>query len=390
MRFALTPQQERFRQEIRDFLAAELPPEDHSSVAEPEDARVNIGFSKKLAAKGWIGLAWPVEFGGRGLGPIERFIYNEEMVYHRAPLGYHQFAERQMGPSIILNGTDYQKQAYLPRIAAADIGFCIGYTEPNAGSDLANVQTAAIPDGDDYIISGEKLYTSNAHCSTHIWLAARITTGLPKHRGVSVFIVPLDSPGVTIQPIWTMAGSRLNMVTFDHVRVPAREMVGGKDQGWYVVAQNLDFERSGIERIMAGLLLFEELVHYAKETRRSGRALFDDPVLRGRIADIATGYRVGRLLAFRVAWLQSRGTVANAEASMSKAFGADLSQKTAQLGMQVLGMYGPVQDSDQWAPLRSRVAYNYLLTVSDSIRAGTSEIQRNIIATRGLGLPRTA
>jgi alkylation response protein AidB-like acyl-CoA dehydrogenase len=388
MRFSFTPEQDAFRQEIRQFLKAELPPEDSAHAAEPEDARVDIAFSKKLAAKGWIGLPWPVEYGGQGLGHIERFIYNEEMVYHRAPLGYHQFAERQMGPSIILNGTDYQKRTYLPAIARAEVSFCIGYTEPNAGSDLASLQTAAVQDGDDYVITGEKIYTSNAHTATHIWLAVRTNREGAKHRGISVFIVPLDAPGIRIEPLKTMAGSRLNMVTLDHVRVNAREMVGGRDQGWYIIAQNLDFERSGIERVMAGMLLFEELVAYAKATRRGNKPLADDPVVRARMAEMATGFRVGRLFAFRVAWLQSQGKAANAEASMSKAFGADLSQKTAQFGMQLLGMHGAVLDSPEWSPLQSRVAYNYLLTVSDSIRAGTSEIQRNIIATRGLGLPR--
>lgn len=388
MRFDFTPEQLAFRQEIRDFLKSELPPESDDDEVEPQDGQVNRAFSKKLADKGWIGLAWPKENGGQGLGYIERFVYNEEMVYQRAPLGYHQTAERQMGPSIILNGSEYQKKKYLTGIAMGEIGICIGYTEPDAGSDLANLKTTAVPDGDDYVINGQKIYTSNAHCNEYCWVAARTNPDVAKHKGISVFLVPMDAPGVEVQPLYTPAGSRYNIVFFNNTRVNARELVGQKDGGWYIVAQNLDFERSGIERVTSSLLLFEEVIQYARATRRGGRPIFDNSVVRNRAADLATGFLAGRMLAFRVSWMQSRKIIPNAEASISKVFGCELTQRASQFAMEVLGMYGQIASSKRWAKLHNRVLQTYLLTVSDTIRGGTSEIQRNVIATRGLGLPR--
>ncbi len=388
MRYSFTPEQEKFRRDIRDFLKEELPRHQDLDDARLDEGRVSKEFSGKLAGKGWIGLAWPVEHGGRGLGHIERFIYNEEMVYHQAPLGYHRSAERQMGPSIILNGSGYQKKTYLPRIASAEIGICIGYSEPNSGSDLAGLQTAAVPDGDDYVINGEKIFTSGAHVNEYVWLAARTNADAPKHKGVSVFLVPLDTPGVTVQPLWSMAGTRFNQVYFNDVRVHSRELVGEKDQGWYVVAANLDFERSGIERVTNGQFLFEEVVELAKETRANGRSLYDRPAIKNLLADISVGYAVGRLLAFRVAYLQSQGTVPNQESSMAKVYGTELSQQASQAMMQVLGLYGPLWKPQKWARLAGRVASFHLVEVSTTIRGGTSEIQRNVMATRGLGLPR--
>lgn len=264
----------------------------------------------------------------------------------------------------------------------------IRYTEPNARFDLAAIQTAEVREDNGYVSTGEKMFTGELHICSHSWLSARTNPDVAKDRGISVFIWPLHAPGVSVQALWAMAGSRLNIVCLDHMRVHAREMVGEEDQEWYIIAKNLDFERSGIERIMASLLLFEETVQYARETQRNGRPPYEDPVLRG--VHRGNRHRLQRgpdvRVSGRVAPEQRQG--AERRGSMSKAFGADLGQKTTQLAMQVLGMYGPVQDSERWSRLNSRVAYNYLLTVSDSIRAGTAEIQRNIIATRGLGLPR--
>ncbi len=389
MHFRFTQEQERFRQEVRDFLKVALVDVARdASDGEPEEAHVSEAFSRSLAEKRWIGLSWPREYGGQALGHIERFIYTEEMTYHQAPMGYHNIAERQMGPSIIVSGNDYQKQTYLPGIAQAEMSMCIGYSEPNAGSDLAGVETTAVRDGDDYIINGQKMFTSGAHRNDYIWLATRTNPEAPKHRGVSVFLVPLNAPGVDVQPLWTMAGSRLNHVFFDNVRVNARELVGEEDRGWYVVAANLDFERSGIERVTANQLLFEEVTRYARTAGSNGHSIIDDPVIGNRIAETAIEYTVGRMLAFRVAWLASRGESPNYEASVSKVFGSELSQRTSQVAMQVLGLYGQVAESAAWAKLQGRVLKHYHLAISDTIRAGSSEVQRNIIATRGLGLPR--
>ncbi|MSQ24715.1 MAG: acyl-CoA dehydrogenase [Dehalococcoidia bacterium] len=389
MRFAFTPEQEVFRQEIRDFLRDSIPPEDDGADdGEPSEGRASKEFSQRLAAKGWIGLAWPKEHGGKGMGYIERFVYQEEMTFGRAPMGHHQTAERQMGPSIILDGNDYQKKTYLPAIARGELSICIGYSEPNSGSDLASLSTRAVADGDDFVITGHKIWISNAHVNDYIWLAARTNADAPKHKGISVFMVPVDAPGVTVKPIWTMAGSRLNEVFFDNVRVNRREMVGEQDRGWYVVAANLDFERSGIERVALNLSLFEEIARFARVTQRGGKPLLADPIVAGKLAEIAILFQVGRRLAYRVSWLQSQGKTPNYEASVSKVFGTEISQRVAKVGMELMGHYGQIGEGSPWAKLRGYVQRTYLLSVSDTIRGGTSEVQRNIVAQRGLGLPR--
>ncbi len=389
MDFRFTPEQDAFRQEIRDFLNAELTEEMRREMAErPEEGGFSPEFSRKLARKGLIGVAWPKEYGGKGLGYTERLIYNEEMTYAQAPVRYHHMSERQMGPSIILYGTEEQKKDFLPRITAGEICFCAGYTEPGAGSDLASLQTRAVLDGDDFVINGQKTYTSGAHMAHYIWLACRTNPDVPKHKGVSVLIVDMKTPGVTVRPLITMSGGRFSEVFFDNARVPRRNLVGELNQGWYIVASNLDFERSGIERVAANALLFEKLVAYVSTATVNGRRLADDPLVRNRLAETAVEFQVGRLLAYRVAWLMSQGKHPNHEASMSKVFGSELSQRMTSTAVQVLGLAGQLGQGSHWAPLNGTFFSPFLGAVSDTIRGGTSEVQRNIIASRGLGLPR--
>jgi len=389
MDFAFTPEQERLRQELRDFLDRELTPEIMESLDyRPEEGLCSREFSRRMGQAGWIGAGWPREYGGRGLGPVERTIITEELVYRRAPIAYHYTAERQFGPSLMLVGTPEQKAFFLPRIARGEMGIAIGYSEPNAGSDLANVQTRAVADGDDYLITGQKVWTSGAHRMDYIWLTTRTNPEVPKHKGISVFLFPLNLPGITVRPLYTMAGGRFNEVFLDNVRVPRSAMVGEKDQGWYVIAANLDFERSGIERLAEVRPFFEELLRFARETRHNGRPLTAEPLVRYRLAQLEIEYRVGRWLAYRVGWLQSQGRVPNYEASVSKLFGSEWGQRVAQVGSYLLGLYAPLRRDSRWARLAGQVAQATLSTISDTIRAGTSEVQRNIIALRGLGLPR--
>ncbi|GBD10468.1 Acyl-CoA dehydrogenase FadE26 [bacterium HR23] len=389
MDFHFTPQQEAFRQEIRSWLQKELTPEMRQQYAAAGGEGFSREFSRKLGQKGWIGLAWPREYGGQALGYIERTIYLEEMLLAAAPIAYHHFADRQMGPSIMLFGTEEQKREFLPRIVRGECGFCIGYSEPGAGSDLASLQTRAVQDGDDYVINGTKIWTSYAHLQDYIWLAVRTNPDAPKHRGISVFIVDLKTPGITIRPIINMAGVHsFNQVFFDNVRVPKTAMVGEKDRGWYVVASNLDFERSGIERIAQYRPLWEQVLEFARLTTRGGKPLTSDPRIRNRLAELEVEYQVGRWLSYYTAWLQSKGVVPNKEASMIKVFGADWTQRMLQTAMEVLGLYGQLTQDSKWAPLAGRVQRAWLASFSASIAGGTNEVQRNIIALRGLGLPR--
>ena len=356
------------------------------SEVEAEDTRYSPAFSRELGKKGWIGRAWPVEYGGQGLGYIEQMIFNEEMARNRAPCGYHIPAERQMGPSILQFGTEEQKAHFVRGIIAGEIGFAIGYTEPNTGSDLAGLQTTAVKDGDDYVINGQKMWAGGAHFVDYLWTAVRTDPDAPKHRGVSVFMVPLkDMPGLSMRPFYTMAGSRMNEVFFDNVRVPTSAMVGEKDRGWYTVAHNLDFERSGIERMVQAEMLQEEVVAVLGEALP---VALEDPLVRHRLAETAIEIRMERNLAYRVASMQSQGLVPNREASISKLVGSEVGQRQCRMLLDTMGHYGVLARGSKHASLRGKPLRKYLDSVANTIRAGTSEIQRNIIATRGLGLPR--
>jgi 3-oxocholest-4-en-26-oyl-CoA dehydrogenase alpha subunit len=386
MRFRFTPDQDAFREEVRDFLRTELPA-DRPPAVDAEGYEGARQFSKKLAAKGWIGLAWPKAYGGKELGTMEQTIFNEEMITHDAPTGYHFVGERQMGPSIIRQGTEEQKQYFIPRILTADVSFAIGMSEPGAGSDLANVQTRAVIDGDDYVVNGQKIWTSNAHRADWLWLVCRTDPNAPKHRGISVLLMDLKSPGITVRPLINMADRHgFNEVFFDNVRVPRKNLVGEENRGWYVTAENLDFERSGIDRLAATGRLYRDTVDYV----RSRTAVSGEParVARIELAERAIEYEIGRIIAYRVSWLTSLGRVPNYEASMSKVYGAEWSQRIARTGMKVVSAFAMTGTATE-RKLREKIELAYLVTSADTIRGGTSEIQRNIIATRGLGLPRS-
>jgi alkylation response protein AidB-like acyl-CoA dehydrogenase len=375
MEFRFSPEEIAFREEVRAFIEAEAP-----SVREGES------FSKKLARKGWLTMSWPKEYGGQDASHMKQLVYNELMAYNRLP-GQTMGSDR-VGPTLILFGTEEQKKEFLPRIVKDEIVWCQGFSEPGAGSDLAGLQTRAVQDGDFYVVNGQKIWTSNAQRADYMILLARTDPDAPKHRGITYFLLDMKTPGITVQPLVQMTGlAGFNQVFFDNVRVPRKNVVGEVNRGWYVGTATLDFERSGINRIIGGLRTFEETVEFAKDTRRDGRRLFDVPSIRHGLAEIGVGFQVGRLLSYRVAWMQSRKLVPNYEASMSKLFGTELQQRLARLAINAMGLHGQLRGGP-WAPLAGRIAMYYLSTVSLTIAAGTSEVNRNIIAQRGLGLPR--
>ena len=377
MRFHFTAEQDEFRADLRAFLKAEVSPARATG-------GVDQAFSKKLSAKGWIGIAWPKEYGGGGRGAIDQMIYNEEMILANAPRGYHFTAERQVGPSVILHGTEEQKREWLPKIMDAEASFALGLSEPGAGSDLAAVSTRAIRDGDEYIVDGQKIWTSNAHNSDAVWLVVRTDLEAPKHRGISCLLVDLKSPGVSVRPLYDLTYQHhFNEVFFDNVRVPVNRRVGEENRGWYILAEHLDFERSGIERLIDLQWMFDALVDEARKRSRAGTL---SQALRTEIAEIALEREVGRLMCYRVAWMQSAGLVPNAEASESKTFGTEWSQRLAAVALKLFGMEGAATHDGS---LASRLQMGFRNAVSRTIAGGTSEIQRNIIATRGLGLPRS-
>ncbi|HYM15609.1 MAG TPA: acyl-CoA dehydrogenase family protein [Dehalococcoidia bacterium] len=384
MDLRFSPEDEAFRAEVRAFLHAELPERRPDGVEGWRHARA---FVRKLAQRGWLTMAWPKEWGGGGAGHIRQLVFNEEMAYAEAPS--NDLGVDRVGPTIMLHGTDKQKQRFLPPIVRGEAAWCQGFSEPNAGSDLASLQTRAVQDGDSFVVNGSKIWTSMAHLAEWMILLARTNPDAPKHRGISFFLLDMSLPGITVRPLVDMLGRHtFNEVFFDNVRVPRDCLVGEQDRGWYVATTTLDFERSGIQRVIGGRRTCDMLIACAAEQVASGATRPAYAAMCHRLAELVIEYEVGRMLAYRVAWLQSRGQVPNYEASVSKTFGTELTQRLARTGMELLALDGQLAPGSPWAPLQGRIESLYLNSAALTIAAGTSEINRGIIATRGLGLPR--
>jgi alkylation response protein AidB-like acyl-CoA dehydrogenase len=257
------------------------------------------------------------------------------------------------------------------------------------GSDLSALECRADREGDDYIVTGKKIWTSGAHIADWCWLAVRTNAHVPKHKGISLLLVDMKSPGITIRPLKNMAGfSQLNEVTFEQVRVPRENLVGEENKGWYYVVQALDFERSSTRDLARIKRLLDELINYVKTTQKDGKPLAQDPLIRQKIARLATDLRVAQLLDWRVGWMQSKGLIPNYEASMAKVACSELALRAAHTGMQILGLSSQFDKDGPWAKIRGWITHVCLYNVHQPISRGTNEIQRNIIAQRGLGLPR--
>jgi len=392
MDFTWSAEEEAFRQEIQAFLHAELPegwgmtqfwdPDDDAQFAFAH------AFTKKLGQQNWLAVSWPQAYGGLDWPFWKQFIFNEELAHFDAPV-VGRNATRFLGPTIMRYGTEEQKKQHLPGILTGETVWCQGYSEPNAGSDLGSLQTRAVQDGDDFVINGQKIWTSMAHHSQWIFMLARTDPDTPKHRGISYFLVDMKTPGITVKPLIDMSnGHHFNEVYFENVRVPRSGLLGELNRGWYMATTTLSYERSGIEGPAAAARYVRLLTQYARETQRHGKPMAEDPLLRQRLGQLATEVEVARALAWRIASIQTKGDIPGPEAPALKVFGSELFQRIAQTGMQMLGLYGQLESDSKWAPLAGAIERLYLVSVSRTIAAGTSEIQRNIIAERGLGLPR--
>lgn len=387
MNFEFSDDEISFRKELQSWLNEELKDRPQDTDSDGEWA-FGLEMRKKLADKGWLTMAWPEEYGGQGVSHMMQVVFAEEMSYHRAP-GRDVFGTRMMAPTLMIHGTEEQKKEFLPPVSKGEVQWCQGYSEPESGSDLASLQTRAVEDGDDFIINGTKIWTSSAHRADHIMVLTRTDPDAPKHRGISFLLCDMNTPGLTVNPIINMAGDHgFNMVTFDNVRVPKKNLVGEQNRGWYVGATLLDFERSGVDYSAGGRRVLEELTDYAKNSSQNGSLISDNPIMRNRLANLAIEVEVSRLISYNIAWMQGEGLVPNKESSMGKVVGTELQQHLSETGMQMLGLHGQLEPGSKYAPLDGRIEHMHLTNVSETIQAGTSEIQRNIIATRGLGLPR--
>ena len=415
MKLTDSPEEAAFRWEVREFLEKELPerirvrsrlmggeglgggPE---VAGRPEARAGGTGFRlegglfgqwrEKLAERGWIAPAWPKEYGGAGLTTMQQFILNEEFAEAGAPpIG--SMGVTMVGPTLIVHGTEEQKAQHLPKILRGEAIWCQGFSEPGSGSDLASLQTRAVRDGDDYVINGQKIWTSGAQTSNWMFMLARTDPEAPKHRGITYFLLDFTSPGITVQPLIQMSGAAgFNQVYFDNVRVPARNVVGEVNRGWYVGTTTLDFERSGIGSAVGVRKTVESLIRWTKEHAESDQSTTArNPLVRYELVDRYIEATVARMLSYRIVDMQSRGMIPNAEASIAKLFSTELTQRIARTAMKMVGLYGLAWDRESsYSPSRAEYSRGYVNSVGQTIAGGTSEIQRNIIAQRGLGMPR--
>ena len=397
MNFWLTEEQEAFRKEIRQFLKAELP-SDWSGVTGPtmvefeldrDDVwEVHKTMACKLGEKGWLALSWPAEYGGQAKSHIEHAIFSEEMAYHRSP-GINTIGVEMVAPTLIVCGTEGQKEKHLRPLARGETFWCEGFSEPEAGSDLGSVRTRAVEKEDAFYIDGQKVWTTLSQRSGWCALLARTDPEAPKHRGISFFLVDLKSPGVTINPMEDASdGSELTEVFFDNVRVPKENLVGERNQGWGVAMTLLSFERSGAGWIGTLRRLLDDIAGYFREIVNPSEPTSKSRLIRHRLAEMAIQVEISRLLSYRIAWMQDKGLNPESDAALMKVYSTETMQELANIGTQLLGLYGQLGRDLKWAPLKGVIEHCYVCTIGPKIAGGTSEVQRNVIALRGLGLPR--
>jgi len=393
MEFGDSSREAEFRREVRAFLQAEFVGK-YPSESDGENADYQRGqrpefrsWRQKLAERGWIAPAWPKEYGGAGLGVMEQFIMNEEFAEQRVP-AVGGMGVMMVGPTLIVHGNEQQKTEHLSRILSGETRWCQGFSEPEAGSDLASLQTRAVRDGDDFIINGQKIWTSGAHRADWMFMLARTDPEAPKHKGITYFLVDMKSPGIQVRPLTDLGNHNVfSEVFFEDVRVPAGNVVGELNRGWYIGTTTLDFERSSIGSAVG---LRHQVDAIARDLgfheRATGGGSGERPSLRWELADRYVEAHVARLMSYRVVTMQAKGMIPNHEASMTKLYASELTQRIARTGVKLLGLYGQLRGAT--APMRGRYGTRYLTSLSSTIAGGTSEIQRNIIAMRGLGLPR--
>ncbi|MGE5596972.1 MAG: acyl-CoA dehydrogenase family protein [Hyphomicrobiales bacterium] len=389
MDFRDNDEQAAWRHEVRTFLKEKLPKDlevgDRFEFERRRETPELEAWRKALAERGWIAPAWPKEYGGAGLTAVEQFILNEEFAEANAPM-LGGIGVMMLGPTLIAHGTEEQKRQHIPRILDGTVTWCQGYSEPGSGSDLASLQTRAVRDGDDFVVNGQKIWTSGAHQADWCFCLVRTDPDAPKHRGITYLLIDMKSPGITVRPLVNMANQHnFNEVFFEDVRVPVTNAVGEINRGWYVGTTTLDFERSSIGNAVGQQQAVERGVRWLRE-HRDTIAPTDYAAARHEWSDRWIEVTTARLLAYRIISMQAAGQIPNSEASIAKLFNTELSQRISRTNLKMLGLAGGLTDPK--APMGGNAAIDYLGSVSMTIAGGTSEIQRNIIATRGLGLPR--
>jgi len=360
MEFSFTPEQERLRLEVREFLQKEV----------TDESRMDFRFDRQygpdtwkvlrgLGERGWLCPAWPGELGGIGASPLDNYVIQEEIAYAYAPAPFAVISAMVVGPTLLLHGSEEQKQKYLPMIAHGEVEFSMGYTEPQSGSDLASLSLRADDKGDYYLVNGQKLFSTKADFADYGWVAVRTDSENPKkHKGISLLIVDLkNTPGITIRPIYNMSGYHSTEVFYDDVKIPKENLVGELNQGFYIIGAALLFERAvtinGFHRPL------EMLVDYVKNTRRGGKLLSEDPLIRRKIAEIEMKFAVTGVISRRLSWMQEEKLFALNETAMAKLLSTELVYDLANVGMQVMGPYGELTADSKYAELKGWFAHIY-------------------------------
>ena len=390
MNLHFSEEDEKFRLEVLQFIKKELPADWKgtgllSEAKGEEEWRFAREMLRKVGARGWHSLAWPKEHGGQE-SMTRQFIFSEEMYYHELP-GVDLVGTLMLAPSIIQHGSEQQKREHLPKIARGEVVWCQGFSEPGAGSDLASLSTRAVDAGNHFIVNGQKVWSTNANRADWGYFLVRTDPDVPKHKGISFLVVDMRTPGLTARHLPNIVGTYCE-VFLDNVHVPKENLVGKVNDGWRVANTVLGYERSGVHRISAARRNLDKLIEYAKKTTRNGQPVFKQPVVRNRLTDLYIEARAVRLLAYRVLSLQKSGRDISYEVSMSRLGGSLLQQHVAAAAMDILGSVGLLDPGSQYAP-SSDFRREYLYSLGATVGAGTAEIQRNIIAQRGLGLPKS-
>jgi alkylation response protein AidB-like acyl-CoA dehydrogenase len=397
MDFTLTPEQQSFRDEVRDWLKRNLPRSwverlhGGSDIPRPDAYEFLRQWQGKLNDAGFMGLTWPKESGGRGLTFMEEMILQQEMAQAKAPPVLNILAVGMAGPTIIAYGTEEQKKRYPPKMLSCEEIWCQGYSEPNAGSDLASLQTRAVKEGEYYVVNGQKVWTSLAHMADWMMLLARTDPDAPKHKGITYFLLDMKSPGVTVKPLKQITGdAEFNEVYFDNVRIHESHILGGLNNGWGVGLTTLMYERLALGfGIQVRLrIALDALVELARHTVKNGVPVTQDPVMRQKLAQMWIDTEVFKYTGARAITKLLKGELPGPEASTGKMMWVEGHQRLQELAMEIEGPFSQLTQGSPWAVAGGLWQHTFLRSRANSIEGGTTEIQRNIIGERVLGLPK--
>jgi alkylation response protein AidB-like acyl-CoA dehydrogenase len=389
--FDLTPEQKQLERDVKAYFEKNATLELHQEIDRfPEgEGPLCKQFVRKLGEDGWMGIGWPKEYGGQGRSSIDQYIFFDlALGYYHIPIP--MLALMTVGPTIMRVGTEEQKRKILPAILRGECVIAIGYTEPEAGTDLMSLKTTAIRDGEHYVINGQKTFTSMGHSCDYFWLAVRTDPkAAKKYMGLSILLVDAKTPGITVEPIKTMANLQLNHEFFENVRVPKESLIGQENKGAEYLFMQLAHERVMLVPHSFSLRAIRDAARWASQTKFNGKTVLDQPWVRGRLVDMALESEVLKLLNYRVAWMLTRGELPMVESSMIKVFGSEHIRRATDVALQVMGLYGQLETGSKWVPARGRPEHVYRMQVLLTFGGGTNEVLRDMMAMMGLGLPRS-